>query len=99
MTAAPDCPFCGALTFERRDQVPRTRGAYDIPADCPVELTVAQAIALARVYLRPLGAGHDEKNEQAFNVFLQTVTMGPGCVMVPWAGMYLGIEPDGYVHS
>jgi hypothetical protein len=22
-----------------------------------------------------------------------------GCVMVPWCGMYLGIEKDGYVHS
>lgn len=22
-----------------------------------------------------------------------------GCVIVPWAGMYLGIEPDGYTHS
>jgi hypothetical protein len=22
-----------------------------------------------------------------------------GCVMVPWANMWLGIETDGYVHS
>jgi hypothetical protein len=21
------------------------------------------------------------------------------CVMVPWCGMWLGIEPDGYTHS
>jgi hypothetical protein len=31
--------------------------------------------------------------------FRQTVMPGPGCVMVPWKGMWLGIEPDGYVHS
>ena len=24
---------------------------------------------------------------------------GPACVMVPAAGMWLGIEPDGYTHS
>lgn len=22
-----------------------------------------------------------------------------GCITVPWAGMLLGIEPDGYIHS
>jgi hypothetical protein len=24
---------------------------------------------------------------------------GGGCVIVPWCGMWLGIEPDGYTHS
>ena len=24
---------------------------------------------------------------------------GDTCIMVPWAGMWLGIETDGYVHS
>lgn len=24
---------------------------------------------------------------------------GSGCVMVPWCGMWLGIETDGYTHS
>ena len=27
------------------------------------------------------------------------VQPGPGCVMLPWQGMWLGIEPDGYTHS
>lgn len=22
-----------------------------------------------------------------------------GCIMIPWAGMWLGIETDGYTHS
>jgi len=22
-----------------------------------------------------------------------------GCVMLPWCGMWLGIEPDGHTHS
>jgi hypothetical protein len=24
---------------------------------------------------------------------------GPDCIMLPWRGMWLGIEPDGYTHS
>jgi hypothetical protein len=25
--------------------------------------------------------------------------IGDACIMVPWCGMVLGIEPDGYTHS
>lgn len=34
--------------------------------------------------------------------FRKQVTLysdGSGCVMVPWKGMWLGIETDGYTHS
>jgi len=31
--------------------------------------------------------------------FRATVRPGPGCIMLPWAGMWLGIEVDGYTHS
>jgi hypothetical protein len=31
--------------------------------------------------------------------FRAQVQPGPGCVMLPWKGMWLGIEPDGYTHS
>jgi len=31
--------------------------------------------------------------------FRKTVQPGPGCIMVQWRGMWLGIEPDGYTHS
>jgi hypothetical protein len=34
-----------------------------------------------------------------YREFRKTVVGGSGCVMVPWLGMWLGIEPDGYVHS
>jgi len=27
------------------------------------------------------------------------VRPGPGCIMINWRGMWLGIEPDGYTHS
>jgi hypothetical protein len=31
--------------------------------------------------------------------FRKTVQGGSGCIMLPWKGMWLGIEPDGYTHS
>ena len=31
--------------------------------------------------------------------FRRTVKQGWDCLMVPWAGMWLGIERDGYTHS
>jgi len=31
--------------------------------------------------------------------FRAAVQPGPGCVMIQWKGMWLGIEPDGYTHS
>lgn len=31
--------------------------------------------------------------------FRSRVQDGPGCIMVPWRDMWLGIEPDGYTHS
>lgn len=31
--------------------------------------------------------------------FRRTVEPGPGCLMIPWKGMWLGVEPDGYTHS
>ena len=34
-----------------------------------------------------------------YRQFRRGVLPGPGCVMIQWAGMWLGIEPDGYTHS
>jgi hypothetical protein len=31
--------------------------------------------------------------------FRNRVSPGPGCIMVPCAGIWLGIETDGYTHS
>jgi hypothetical protein len=60
----------------------------------PVALTLPQSNALWAVYRRD-----NWKPNKTFADFLASVTMGPGCVMVPWAGLHLGIEPDGYTHS
>ena len=56
-------------------------------------ITRAQRLALKRVYLRTLSHGF------SYLAFRRTVQPGWGCVMVPFAGMWLGIEPDGYTHS
>jgi hypothetical protein len=31
--------------------------------------------------------------------FRNRVQPGPGCIMIQWRNMWLGIEPDGYTHS
>jgi hypothetical protein len=57
-------------------------------------LTKEQQRALLAVYRR--GA---KTNPPTYLQFRRTAHLGMGCLMVPWAGMYLGIEPDGYTHS
>jgi hypothetical protein len=57
-----------------------------------VKLNRAQRQALHRVWLR-------ESLNLTYREFRKTIQPGPGCIMVPWAGMWLGIEPDGYTHS
>jgi len=60
-------------------------------------LTPQQRHALLRVYQRALTA--DTPTTLTYLQFRRQVQPGPGCIMVPWAGMWLGIEPDGYTHS
>lgn len=61
-----------------------------------VKLTKAQRAALCAVFHRSV---HVEHKCKAYRAFRRSVQPGPGCVMVPFAGMWLGIEPDGYTHS
>jgi hypothetical protein len=70
-----------------------------------IKLTKEQQRALHRVYQRA-DLFHDEvvnhaklKVRTSYLRFRRSVLPGPGCVMVPWKGMVLGIEPDGYTHS
>jgi hypothetical protein len=39
------------------------------------------------------------RRRSEYRRFRATARGGPGCVMLPWKGMWLGIEPDGYTHS
>lgn len=38
-------------------------------------------------------------NYRRFRAQVQPYLDKSGCVMVPWKGMWLGIETDGYTHS
>lgn len=60
-----------------------------------MKLTKPQQEALKKVFLRH----NDDDNHASYLAFRRTVLYGPGCVMVPYFGMFLGIEPDGYTHS
>ena len=53
-----------------------------------------QMEALKRVWLR-----NASTNPATYLQFRRTVQYGYDCIMLPWAGMWLGIETDGYTHS
>lgn len=65
-------------------------------------LTRPQRVALHRVFLRKYPFINELRKRDAVDLyrrFRKTVTPGSGCIMVPFANMWLGIEPDGYTHS
>lgn len=58
-------------------------------------LTRSQRLALYKVFRRPT----DAPQPVSYLTFRRTVQPGSDCIMVPWCGMWLGIESDGYTHS
>ena len=62
-----------------------------------MNLTKPQRQSLKRVWLRTQEFGYIGGG--SYRAFRRSVQPGPGCVMVNFAGMWLGIEPDGYTHS
>ncbi len=71
-----------------------------------MKLTKEQRIALKKVYDRGQHFTGTPNKGQAwqgsYREFRRTVVPafdGSGCIMVPWCGMWLGIETDGYTHS
>lgn len=76
-------------------------------------MTLAQTIALYRkwnqqkLYLSSDGmpkatteTQQDQQRYMTFPEFCELAQVGTdGCIMVPWCGMWLGIEKDGYTHS
>ena len=60
------------------------------------KMTRKQVIALKRIYDRNWKA-----KPESYLAFRRTayVSHMQGCVMLPWCGMWLGIERDGHTHS
>ena len=63
-----------------------------------VKTTREQRVALKRIWERDLHQD-GKTHHQTYREFRKSVTPGFGWIGVEWAGMYLGIEPDGYTHS
>ena len=57
------------------------------------KLTKQQKLAFYRIYSR------DWNKPYNYLAFRRTVQQGFDCIMVPYCGMWLGIEKDGYTHS
>lgn len=69
-----------------------------------VSLTRPQREAAVKIYRRSVEETRRSLTAQEYRAFTyrsfrRRAQPGPGCVMVPFAGMWLGIEPDGYTHS
>lgn len=64
-----------------------------------INLTRAQRVALHRIHLRIVGDQKPSAKPARYRDLRRKVQPGPDCVMVPYAGMWLGIETDGYTHS
>lgn len=69
-----------------------------------VRTTRLQREALKRVHQRVVQAHYPvpgRDHAPSYLQFRRTVLPGPshGCVMVPFANMWLGIETDGHTHS
>lgn len=64
-----------------------------------VKTTRAQREALLNLYNRALNSDHPET--RSYKEFRKTVIPGfmNEYIMIPWAGMWIGIEKDGYTHS
>lgn len=59
-------------------------------------ITRAQRLALSRIWHRTIMG---EPNPLTYKEFRRTAIDCGEYLMVPWAGMMLGIEKDGYTHS
>lgn len=55
--------------------------------------TRAQRLAIRRTYQR------SADNAPTYRAFRRRIIPGPDCILLPWCGMWLGIEKDGYTHS
>ena len=66
-----------------------------------ITLTREQRVALKRVYERSVYEKQpgEVPTYRAFRKTVQPEVCGWGAVMVPFAGMWLGIERDGHTHS
>jgi hypothetical protein len=64
-----------------------------------INTTREQRESLLLVYRRVVQAVPPSRRPITYRQFRRLVQSGPGCIMIPFAGMWLGIEPDGYTHS
>ncbi len=64
-----------------------------------VKTTRQQRVALYEVWCRRVWNHSNPLTYREFRKTVQPLGAGQGCILVPWAGMWLGIERDGYTHS
>lgn len=64
-----------------------------------VRTTRQQRETLKVVWLRATHPSAEPRETYTYRQFRQTVHPGPDCILVRFAGMWVGIEKNGYAHS
>jgi len=82
------------LTRQQREALKRVFDRHPIPADYD-----DRCLYHINCDGRPQVRNREVYEVMTYRQFRKTVQPGYGCAMVPWAGMWLGIEKDGYTHS
>lgn len=55
---------------------------------------------LTKAQRKSLKRKHEQDSQGlTYLQFRRTVQAGWDCIMLPWCGMWVGIEPDGYAHT
>lgn len=66
-----------------------------------ITLTRKQREAIHKLYIREVTSAEIDSHRTArtYREIRRSVVPSFDCIMVPWCGMWLGIESDGYTHS
>ena len=64
-----------------------------------IKLTRPQRVALYRIWRRTQEPHVPPSQRPTYRAFRKSAKQGFDCIMIRFAGMWLGIEKDGYTHS
>ncbi len=88
--------MAGIVTLTRAQRVALKRVYDRVPLYRHIDGPIADAferVPLSTVQRDPM------QSAASYRQFRRTARMTFDCLMVPWAGMWLGIETDGHTHS
>ena len=90
-----NCPTCGAVVASIFDHVDGCPSSVKVGSEAFRTATDAQRAAIRRKWMQ----APDGKTWREFFDSVQPTFGMDEAVTVPWCGMWLAVETDGYTHS